>query len=472
MNMKIRIDYKSIKFKVILYFFVFTVIIGCMIWYLQVFFLSNYYDKMKILESENSVAKISELYHKSTLKDFVEKVDELTDNNDLLVQVISDDETLFSSSSQLEAYKNEIERGHTLLKKSGGKDGVSLILKGTKSKRETWVYAGYLDSSKHTLLYVVSPLYPVTSTVKIIQQQLIYILLLSFLISLGLAFYTSRRISTPIENISKKAKLLAIGKTGIRFDDKYSYTEIDNLAENLNRASIEIDKSMELQKDLIANISHDLKTPLTMVKSYAEMIRDLSGDFPDKRNAHLQVIIDESDRLNSLVNDILTLSSVQSGTLKLEITKFSIKDLFQSVIQPYYILKNQGYKIMFNCRQDVDVKGDPDKIKQVVSNLVTNAIKYCGEDKEIFINVKKWGKRVHCEIVDHGQGIKADELPYIWERYYQSSTNHVRTTKGSGIGLSIVKEILNAHNARYGAESKVGRGTTFWFELDVAESDE
>ena len=106
MNMKIRIDYKSIKFKVILYFFVFTVIIGCMIWYLQVFFLSNYYDKMKILESENSVAKISELYHKGTLKDFVEKVDELTDNNDLLVQVISDDETLFSSSSQLAVYKN------------------------------------------------------------------------------------------------------------------------------------------------------------------------------------------------------------------------------------------------------------------------------------------------------------------------------------------------------------------------------
>lgn len=470
--MKIKVDFKSIKSKIILYFFIFIVIIGFIIWYLQVFFLSNYYDKMKVLESESAVAKISDLYNSSSFKDFIDKVDELNTNNDLLIRVLTDDEEVFSSSSQLEAFKNEIDRASALLKKSGGKDGVSLILKGTKSKRETWIYAGYLDNSKHTLLYVISPLYPVTSTVNIIQQQLIYILLLSLLLSIGFAIYTSRKIARPLESLSKKAKLLAIGQTGIRFEDKYSYTEINNLASNLNRASIEIDKSMELQKDLIANISHDLKTPLTMVKSYAEMIRDLSGDFPEKRNAHLQVIIDESDRLNSLVNDILTLSSVQSGTLKLDITKFSIKELFLSVIQPYDILKNQGYTIMFNCRQDVDVSGDPDRIKQVVSNLVTNAIKYCGEDKEIFINVKKWGKRVHCEVVDHGQGIKPEELPYIWERYYQSSTNHVRNTKGSGIGLSIVKEILNAHKARCGVESKVGRGTTFWFELDVYTPEE
>ena len=119
----------------------------------------------------------------------------------------------------------------------------------------------------------------------------------------------------------------------------------------------------------------------------------------------------------------------------------------------------------------MDVIGDPTRIKQVISNLITNAVKYCGEDKCIYVNVKKWGQKVHCEIVDHGQGIKAEELPYIWERYYKSSTNHVRSTTGSGIGLSIVKEILHAHNARCGVESKVGRGTTFWFELEVAPTD-
>ena len=224
-----------------------------------------------------------------------------------------------------------------------------------------------------------------------------------------------------------------------------------------------------LQRDLIANVSHDLRTPLTMVKSYAEMIRDLSGDNPEKRNTHLQVIIDEADRLNTLVNDILTLSDVQAGTLELRIERFSIKDLVASVIQTYEVLKtNEGYKIQFNCRQDIDVVGDSARIKQVINNLLSNAIKYCGSDKKIFINVKKWGKRVHIEIVDHGQGIKPDELPYIWERYYKSSTHHVRATKGSGIGLSMVKGILTAHNARFGVESKVGRGTTFWFELEVA----
>ena len=221
-------------------------------------------------------------------------------------------------------------------------------------------------------------------------------------------------------------------------------------------------------RDLMANVSHDLRTPLTMVKSYAEMIRDLSGDIEEKRNEHLKVIIDESDRLNALVNDILTLSAVQAGTLELKKQVFSVRDAFVSILKPYEILKDDGYGIQFNCRTDVLVKGDRERIKQVIANLVSNSVKYCGADKKVFINVKWWGQKVHCEFVDHGEGIKPEELSQIWERHYKSSSNHVRPTKGSGIGLSIVKEILLAHGARFGVESKVGRGTTFWFELDVA----
>lgn len=468
-KLKLKLNFKSIRFKVWMYFLIFTFVILFLIWFLQIFFLNNYYEKMKIVETQKTIATITDSYQHMNQEAFFDKIESQIDNDDIFVKVVSEKKEVFSSNDQIIAYKPELEKAQDSLSKISKDDSsIALTLQGEKTKRETWIYAGYLDASHDMTLYVVAPLYPVTSTIKILQNQLIYITLISLIFAFALSVYISSRISKPISRITDGATKLANGEYGITFPSNYAYSEINELANTLNKTSSELEKSVNMQKDLMANVSHDLKTPLTMVKSYAEMIRDLSGDNAEKRNAHLQVIIDESDRLNKLVNDILTLSAVQAGTLELNITKFSIKDLVASLLQPYELLKEQGYHIMFNCRQDVEVIGDEERIKQVVSNLLTNAIKYCGEDKKIFVNIKKWGKRVHCEIVDHGQGIKPDELPYIWEKYYKSSTNHVRATKGSGIGLSIVKTILTAHNARFGAESKVGRGTTFWFELEVA----
>ena len=237
----------------------------------------------------------------------------------------------------------------------------------------------------------------------------------------------------------------------------------------VGKMSNELERSSMLQRDLMANVSHDLRTPLTMIKSYAEMIRDLSGDIPEKRNAHLDVIIEESDRLNSLVNDMLALSAMQAGTLSMDIISFNIHDAVDSILAPYRVLEEkEGYTVHFNCREDIYVEGDEERIKQVISNLLSNAVKYCGHDKTVFINIRRWGKKVHFEVVDHGVGIKPEELSHIWDRYYKTSSNHVRPTRGSGLGLSIVKEILVMHGAKYGVESKVGKGTTVWFELNTA----
>lgn len=469
--MKFDLNFKSIRFKIWIYFLSIIFVLLFLNWFLQIFSLNNYYDKMKIINSEKKAAVITDAYkHNNNMEDFANSIRNTINNDDLFVQIERNGNVVFNSNNQESAYKAELAQAKESLKEIGAnQDSVSLTLITDKTQRETWAYAGYLDASHDTAMYLMSPLYPVDSTVEILQNQLVYITLASLGLTIIFALYMSRRISMPIKDINNKANKLAQGEYGITFPTRYPYSEINNLAQTLNKASFELEKSSMLQRDIIANVSHDLRTPLTMVKSYAEMIRDLSGDNPEKRNAHLQVIIDEADRLNNLVNDIMTLSDVQAGTLQLNIERFSIKELFSSVLQPYNVLKQKdGYNIIFNCRQDVEVIGDSERIKQVIANLLSNAVKYCGEDKKIFINVKKWGKRVHCEVVDHGQGIKSSELPYIWERYYKSSTNHVRASKSSGLGLSIVKEILTAHNARFGAESKFGRGTTFWFELEVA----
>ena len=199
------------------------------------------------------------------------------------------------------------------------------------------------------------------------------------------------------------------------------------------------------------------------------MIRDLSGDNPVKRNQHLGVIIEESDRLNILVNDMLNLSRMQQRKIVLEKSEFDLSDSVRTLLTSYEILaENEGYKFIYNNSEALPVFADKAKITQVISNLINNAVKYCGEDKEIIINVKRVARsKVRCEIIDHGQGIAPDEVSHVWERYYKSSTHHVRQTDGSGLGLSIVREILNLHKAQYGVNSKLGKGSTFWFELEI-----
>ena len=252
------------------------------------------------------------------------------------------------------------------------------------------------DDKESMLVYIFSPLYPVSSTIHILTNQLIYVTFISLAVACLISFYLSIRITRPIRALTRSAF-----KGG-------HYTEINNLADTLTRASIELEKSDMLQKDLIANVSHDLRTPLTMIKSYAEMIRDLSGNNPQKREQHLQVIIDEADRLNMLVGDLLSLSRMQSGKMVLERSDFNITQAARSILNTYKIMEDeQGYIFKLNCNTKYIVNGDEEKIKQVISNLLTNA----------------------------------------------------------------VKEILSLHKSNFGVDSTVGNGTTFWFELNFVKAE-
>lgn len=462
----------SIRTSVWAYFGLFAIIMLILMWFLQVFFLNNYYDKMKISTTEKYIANFTYDYKVNGIAEVSKKYQDSFTSTDTLMRLENKGMKIYSSDDS-SSYQGELETLKSALLKSGSSHdkGISMILTGKKTKRKSWAYATYLDKKRYTALYAITPLYPVNSTIAILQEQLIYITIISLGLALILSFFLSTKLTKPIVDLTRSARRLGEGTYTAVFENNAPYSEINDLIKTLNKAASELGKSTLLQKDLMANVSHDLRTPLTMVKSYAEMIRDLSGDNPEKRNKHLQVIIDESDRLNSLVSDVLTLSSVQAGTMNFIFRDFSLKETFESIIPTYDILKDDGFVIQFNCRQDAVVHADETKIKRVITNLLNNSIKYCGEDKKVFVNMKRWNNKVHCEFVDHGVGISPEELPNVWDRYYKSSSNHVRTTTGSGIGLSIVKEILLAHGAKFGVETKVDHGTTFWFELDIAADD-
>ena len=257
---------------------------------------------------------------------------------------------------------------------------------------------------------------------------------------------------------------MAMGDFSVNFKGEYSYAEMDALAETLDYAKEEIGKSDELQKEALANVTHDLKTPLTMIKSYACMIQEISGDNPEKRAKHTQVIIDESDRLTSLVNDILNLSKIRSGMDSLKITNFNLSEFVHTVCERFgYLSETQGYTIERDIEDELYTEADMEKIEQVVYNLIGNAVNYTGEDKKIKVGLKKEKDGVlRFTVTDTGKGIPPDQIDTIWDRYYRSSETHKRPIKGTGLGLSIVKTILQKHNFLFGVESEVGKGSTFY----------
>lgn len=293
------------------------------------------------------------------------------------------------------------------------------------------------------------------------------LILFAFVISLFMA----RRIARPIDKITKSAEKLAKGDFNTHFDGR-GYLEVRKLADTLTYAEKELMRVDTMQRDLIANVSHDLRTPLTMLKAYAEMIRDLSGDNPTKRNEHLGIIINETDRLSAMVNDILDLSKLESGRQKLSLSEFEIKDKLTAIIGRFKGISDQmGYHIHFTPDEERVVYCDIVKIEQVIYNLINNAINYTGDDKQVYIRQINEPDGVLIEVEDTGDGIEEDKIKLIFDKYYRSE-NHKREVVGTGLGLSIVKAVLKLHGYDYGVRSVIGKGSTFWFKIsDSANSN-
>ena len=279
-----------------------------------------------------------------------------------------------------------------------------------------------------------------------------------------IAYFLSKKLTSSLQDITKKARKLG---SGVPVDfPTYDILEVNELSNVLTSAQSEMLKTDELRRDLLANVSHDLKTPLTMIRAYAEMVRDISYKDDKKREEHLNIIIDETDRLNILVNDILELSKLQANAEVINLETFDLVAEINSILKRYEIIKEtENYHFVLEAPKKALVIADRKKINQVIYNLINNAINYTGDDKTVTITIKKTRDSYGVFIKDTGKGIEESELPFIWDKYYKNDKNHKRNVVSSGIGLSIVKSILVSHNFKYGVESKINKGTTFYFYI-------
>lgn len=313
------------------------------------------------------------------------------------------------------------------------------------------------------LLILDARLAPVNPAVSTLKNQLVYISIIVVIVSVFVAVGVGYLISKPIKKINDSAKLLAKGNRDIVFDGK-GYLEIEDLNNTLNYAVVELKKTEQLQKELLANISHDLKTPITLISGYAEMMKD----FPEENTKeNLELIVEECNRLNLLVNDLLELSKLQSKTTIFNDTLFNLTKLIKDIVERQKLLSE--FEIEFNYEMECFIYADEKRISQVIYNFITNAINYSKDIKKIIIEQQFIDNKVSISVKDFGIGIQEEDLSLIWNRYYRVDKTHKRDIKGTGLGLSIVKEILDHYGYEYYVVSDEGKGSTFTVCIPVCK---
>lgn len=471
---------RPLRFYVGWYFMIFAVLVLVLLWVFQYFFLASYYRSARIRSVDRIADDMIASFDDENKLTYVMK--RAAFDNSMCIVITDSSGKLLVGENNLGSFSrfyadlmNSVGYYmHELREElsSGSKEYLAKIVKNESLSSEEMIYCRSFASSQYEkpcYIYIEASVEPIDSTVGIIREQLVYITIILFELAFIITLFISKRLSGPIVNLTSKAKKFADGDFNVKFEER-GYLEITELSEVLDKAEDEIGKVNKLRTDLIANISHDLRTPLTMVKAYAEMIRDLSGDNPVKRNEHVQIIIDEADRLSNLVSDILELSKLESGNMELNFTEFSVHDKIHDILTRYTLLiEQEGYDIAFEPDEDRTVCADADKLDQVLYNFINNAINYSGENKVIRIRQINKEQCTRIEVADNGKGISKELLPKVFDRYYRGDKVK-RDVVGTGLGLSICKEILKKHNFAFGVSSEEGKGSTFWFEIPLRDA--
>ncbi|MBR5515406.1 MAG: HAMP domain-containing protein [Clostridia bacterium] len=482
----------SIKWKVFLYLLIFALLIALVLWLCQVVFLDRIYKSVKIKEIKDDAEKIVRNINAENTGETVEKVGS-SHNSCISVLVMSERGFVpkyyyhsfnscvvhnISAMNLEQLYNSALLNGGTNIqrflfdpqtRRYIGVEG-DLFEKSELSESEKLpeniIYSVTAKSSEGQEIFILinSEISPLDATVNTINKILIFVTFLLVFLSMILALLISHRVTKPIRSLTNKASELAKGNYGVAFEEK-GYSEISQLADTLNYAKTELSRVDTLRRELIANISHDLRTPLTMIGGYSEVMRDIPGENTPE---NIQVIIDETKRLSSLVNDVLDISKLESGNIELAAMPFNITKSTEKILWRFAKLcEKDGYNIEFFYDREAYVFADETRITQVIYNLVGNAITHTGESKRIIVRQKTDKAKVRIEVEDFGQGIEPEKLPDIWERYYKLEGEHRRAAIGTGLGLSIVRNIMEQSGGGYGVSSTVGKGSVFFIEMPL-----
>jgi signal transduction histidine kinase len=318
-------------------------------------------------------------------------------------------------------------------------------------------------------LFLRTPITGVNKTAQAIEKLLFYAALLSVLAAGAVSFFISRSLTRPISDISRAASRFADGDYSSR-SSVSGKDEIGSLGITFNGMAESLADIEQNRRDFLANISHELKTPIASIQALTEAIIDGIVDTPEQRQRYLSNILSETGRINRLIRELSDLSALEAGKLTIQLQNIDLKEFFLAETEKYVSLlaeRNLHWHTVIPDNLPL-VKADRDRLTQVFANLITNAVRYAPGGSALGLKLVAGRKFVSIAVSDSGPGIAPDDLPYIWDRFYRADKSRARQYGGSGLGLFITRNLVHAMGGEITVESTPGKGATFTFTLPVA----
>lgn len=363
-------------------------------------------------------------------------------------------------------------------------DNYTIILHNTPKNSSFIEGFGYC-SDNQTIVIMSTPVAGLKESVNISNKFLIYVAVIGFIITVIITFLITKMITSPILQLAEISNKMGKLDFTARYEGKRS-DEIQTLGQNMNYMSDRLKKAIsklqeanevlkedikrkeaidEMRKDFIANVSHELKTPIALIQGYAEGLNEGLCEDEESRKYYTEVIMDESEKMNKMVKQLLTLSSLESGNSILHKENFNMTSLTEGVLSSISILIGEkNVKVDFDTSRDVFLYADEFKIEEVVTNYISNAIHHVNDNGTIKIDVSEDERNVYFSVYNTGNQIPEKDLANVWEKFFKVDKAHSRSYGGSGIGLSIVKAIVEAHGGAVKVVNK-SDGVEFGFKI-------
>ncbi len=463
-------------------------------WFINNVFLEEYYIRSKTRIIYEAYETISQAANSDTYgtDEFKEELNNVCSVSNLTVCIMDSNSQMKYVSvnggreleAQLIGYIFGFEQPPTRVIEEG-EDYIIQVVKS--SNDEYLMMLGRLNSGISFIMR--TPLESIRESAEVANRFFAYAGILCTLAGGIIIWFVSGRITKPIMKLNRISEQMV----HLNFDAKYegkSKNEIGMLGENINKLSESLEKSIselktannELQKDIekkeeidemrkefLANVSHELKTPIALIQGYAEGLAESVNDDPESRNFYCEVIMDEAAKMNNMVQKLLTLNQLEFGNDMVTMERFDITALIRNYLQSAAILtKQHEIQVCMEEKPAVYVWGDEFKIEEVFANYFSNAVNHCSGDKKIVVTMEQKDNLVRVGVFNTGEPIPEEALPHLWEKFYKVDKARTREYGGSGVGLSIVRAIMESLNRQYGVEN-YQNGVMFWFELELCE---
>ncbi|MDF1618163.1 sensor histidine kinase [Petrocella sp. FN5] len=451
---------------------IFLLLFGVLTQIISNYFIENHY-KMMLEESRILSDQFIETYKARTLTD-------LNFNYQLTATSRYIDSRIMILDENHRVFKDTQTTGKSLVGHKLNHPIIHSVFEGQQMS-ETGTFGDLYDQ------LVLTTAYPIFSGDRIIGAVIInspyptlreninniyQMTLISLLVLLSATFIStyvySKSISNTISELNDRVQAIANGDFSSHVVVSTD-NEIGQLANNINHMASELEKLEDMRKDFIANISHDFRSPLTSIKGFVQAILDNTIPY-ERQGKYLNIVLDETERLTKLTNDILLLTKMENNTVQLNKTHYDLhqdirKILFQ--FEQKILDKHIDFTLLID-QQELFVFADMNQIQRVLTNLIDNAIKFCSPEDTIIVETTVLIGKVEVRIKDSGPGISEEDIKYIWDRFHKADRSRGKDKKGIGLGLSIVREIIKAHNEKIDVYSQEGKGTTFVFTLPLS----